>query len=194
MKALVHLSRLRLFRQRDAIRPPNLSDVVSWQWRWFSISDSSLICYEDKDWARRGTRLGYRARVQAQRHQLFDKWAGRVLALHEVKKLLNEVGVLKAIIRMRLISIEKNPVNREFLRSRWSTETHTSIVAYGKFSLPLEVLAMLMSLPSFGKVHTTGVTLKGKIRRRSSIWPSPCRALSTRWTMPFISHGRSTLM
>lgn len=60
---------------------------------------------------------GIRFESKTRRHQAFDKWAGRVLALPEVKKLLNRVGVLKAIIRARLVAIEKNHVDLEFVMS-----------------------------------------------------------------------------
>lgn len=47
-----------------------------------------------------------------------------MLAFPGVKELLKEMGVLKAIVRPRSITIEKNPVDIELLISQWSIEAH----------------------------------------------------------------------
>lgn len=54
---------------------------------------------------------------KTQRHQAFNIWAKRVLALLELKKLLNQMRVLKTIIWTRSIAIENNSPDLQFLIS-----------------------------------------------------------------------------
>lgn len=62
---------------------------------------------------------GVRFESKMQRQQALDKWAGRVPALSRSEEIAQRVGVLMAIYSAT--SIEKNPVDLEFLISRWST-------------------------------------------------------------------------
>lgn len=119
---------------------------------------------------------------RTQRHQAFDKWAGRVLALHGVKKLLNRVGVLNAIYYIRSIIVEKNPADLEFLISRWSTETYIFVAACGKFSSLSEDVPVLMSLPIFSEALIIGLLWRERTRRRLTSRPNPYRVLSMRTT------------
>lgn len=44
-----------------------------------------------------------------------------------MNKMLNGLGIFRAINQARAITMERNPINLEFLMSRWSTETHTFV-------------------------------------------------------------------
>lgn len=68
---------------------------------------------------------GIRLKSKTEKHQAFEKWVGRVLAQPGVKKLFNRMGITKAIIHRRSITIERDHADLEFLMSQWSTETHT---------------------------------------------------------------------
>lgn len=74
---------------------------------------------------------------------------------------------MKAIVWARF-AIENNPTNLEFMMSRWSTKTQTFVTAWGEFSLSLEDVAILMSMPFLSEAHASGVVLKEKSRRRST--------------------------
>lgn len=79
-----------------------------------------------------------------------------------MKKLLNQIGIMKGIVQVKLMAIERNSIDLEFLMSRWTIDTHTFMATWGEFSPSLEDVAMLMSLPFFGMEHAIGVTLKEK--------------------------------
>lgn len=53
-----------------------------------------------------------------------------MLAFPGVKELLKDMGVLKAIVQPRSITIEKNPVDIELLISQWSIEVISSLARF----------------------------------------------------------------
>lgn len=54
------------------------------------------------------------------RHQAFDKWPRHIIALPGMKKLLNDLGILRAINQARVMIVKRNPTDLEFLMSRWT--------------------------------------------------------------------------
>lgn len=90
-----------------------------------------------------------------------------MLALPGVKKLLNHIEVLKAIVRAKSMAFKKNPVDLKFLMSRRCTVTHTSMAAWWESSPSLEG-GHIDVIDLFDEAHATGVTLKQEDRRKSS--------------------------
>lgn len=84
--------------------------------------------------------------------------------------------------------IERNLADLEFLMSRWNTKTHTFVASWGKFSTLLEDVAMLTSLPLFGKAHAIRVTLSKEDQKRVKFLRSPSRTLSIRPMRQLICH------
>lgn len=70
---------------------------------------------------------GIRFESKTQRHHAFDKWASA--GSTGGYKLFIRLGIMEAIIRVRSIAIETNPINLEFLISRWIIRTHTSMAS-----------------------------------------------------------------
>lgn len=50
-----------------------------------------------------------------------------------MKDLFKDLGIMKVIAQARAMAVERNPNNLEFLKSRWSTETHTFVASWGEF-------------------------------------------------------------
>lgn len=90
-----------------------------------------------------------------------------------MKKLLNQLGIMKSIIQTRLTAIKRNSVDLEFLIPRWSNETHTFVASWREFSPSPKNVSMLTSLVLFGESHAIGVNLSEKIKRGSSFCVSP---------------------
>lgn len=65
---------------------------------------------------------------------------------------------MNALVQARSISIDRNPVDLEFLVPRWSIEIHTFVASWAKFGPSLENVAMLTSLLLFGEAHAIVVT------------------------------------
>lgn len=86
--------------------------------------------------------LAVRFESNAQRHQLFDKWVGRIMVDSGVIKLLNKLGIRKALSQARIISIDRKKVDLEYLISQRGTETITCGVM-GRFGPSLEDMAVL---------------------------------------------------
>lgn len=82
-----------------------------------------------------------------------------------MKDLLKDLGIMKAIVQARAVTVERNLVDLEFLVSWWSTETDTFVASLGEFGPSLEDVAMLTSLPLFGEAHVNNLYPKGETRR-----------------------------
>lgn len=65
---------------------------------------------------------------------------------------LEELGILRPIQNAMHEDVERNQLDLAFLVSRWSSHSHTFVVAWGEFCPSLEDVAMLTNLPLFG--HT----------------------------------------
>lgn len=46
-----------------------------------------------------------------------------------MKEKLDYLGIIKAITQVRKMTMDRKPVDLEFLMSRWRTETHTFVTA-----------------------------------------------------------------
>lgn len=55
--------------------------------------------------------------------------------------------------------MDRKLVDIEFMMSRWSTETHTSVTAWGKFSPTLEDVTTLASSLILGEAYVVNVTI-----------------------------------
>lgn len=86
------------------------------------------------------------------------------MAQPEVKRLFNQLGIMKLITQARLIATERNPADLDFLMSQWSTETHTLVASWGEFSLSLEDVAVF------------NVT--------TPVWRGPCYRGDHEWRRP----------
>lgn len=62
-------------------------------------------------------------------------------------KFLEDLGILRSISYARFMVVERNPIDLAFLVTRWSTSSHTFVVAWKEFCLSLKGMAMLTSLP-----------------------------------------------
>lgn len=67
---------------------------------------------------------------------------------------------------MRVMTVERNPADLEFLKSRWTTETHIFITSQEEFGLLLEDMAMLASLALVREAFVTGLYPDGEDKKR----------------------------
>lgn len=75
--------------------------------------------------------------------------AGTILAQPGVRKQSNDMGIMRAIIKARKMAVVRKPI--DYLMLRYNTETHTFIAFWRVFSLTLEEVAILTSVPMFGE-------------------------------------------
>lgn len=85
---------------------------------------------------------------KANRHHLFDKWAGIILAEPGMKKLFNDMGISRAIAQARKMTVDRKPIDgvSHVEMEHWGS---TFVVAWMEFGPLLEDMAMLTSLPIF---------------------------------------------
>lgn len=79
----------------------------------------------------------------------------------ETSKMSMKVGVKKTLTLAHTISINRRHGDLEFLISRWSTESHTSLAAWGEFGPTLED-ALLDNVASVHETHATNMVLDEK--------------------------------
>lgn len=95
-------------------------------------------------------------------HEKFQAWVGIMLDQPGMPRKFQDLGILRAITPARKASVERDPKDLEFLLSRWSTETHSFIAAWGEFGPTLEDVAVLTSLPIFGDTQVAHFKLTEK--------------------------------
>lgn len=95
-------------------------------------------------------------------HEKFQTWVGIMLGQPGMSRRFQDLGILRAISQARKASVERDPKDLEFLLSRWSTETHSFVTAWGEFGPTLEDVAVLTSLPIFGDTQVAHFKLTEK--------------------------------
>lgn len=66
---------------------------------------------------------------------------------------LNKVSIRKALDLAQGLAVNRKVPNEECLISRWTTGSHTSVAARGKFDSTLEDVCALNGLPFFKEAH-----------------------------------------
>lgn len=56
-------------------------------------------------------------------------------------------------------NVDRKPVDLEFLMSRWSSEMHVFVTAWGEFSPTLEEVAVIVSLPIFDEAQVVDLVV-----------------------------------
>lgn len=82
----------------------------------------------------------------------FAKWATALMAKKKYSDSIVSVGIGKALSLSKNLFINKNPMDLEFLISRWSIETHTFVTAWRDICPTIEDVVVLIDLPLFGEV------------------------------------------
>lgn len=95
-------------------------------------------------------------------HEKFEEWAKEMLAQPSMSKKLLELRIMRSITQSRRIAVEKNSKDLVFLLSSWSIETHSFVTSCEEFSLTLEDVMMLTSLPAFDDIQVTHFKLSDK--------------------------------
>lgn len=95
-------------------------------------------------------------------HEKFEEWAKEMIAQLGMSKKLLELGIMRSITQARRTTVERNSKDLEFLLSRWSIETHSSVTSWGEFGPSLEDVMMLTSLSAFDNVQVAHFKLSDK--------------------------------
>lgn len=90
-------------------------------------------------------------------HEKFQTWVGIMLDQPGMCRKFQDLGILRAITQARKATVERDPKDLEFLLSRWSTEIHSFIAAWGEFGPTLEDVVMLTSLPTIPRSRTSNL-------------------------------------
>lgn len=98
-------------------------------------------------------------------HEKFQTWVGIMLGQPRMSKKFQDLGKLRAITQARKAAVERDPQDLEFLLSRWNTETHSLVAAWGEFGPTLEDVLVLTSLPIFGDTQVTHFKLTDRENR-----------------------------
>lgn len=98
-------------------------------------------------------------------HEKFQTWVGIMLGQPSMSKKFQDLGKLRAITQARKAAVERDPQDLEFLLSRWNTETHSLVAAWGEFGPTLEDVLVLTSLPIFGDTQVTHFKLTDRENR-----------------------------
>lgn len=94
---------------------------------------------------------------KVRRHQDFKGWVEHILGQADMGKFLEEVGVLRPIQYALLMDVDRSLADVAFLTFRWSSYSHTFVVAWGEFCPSLEEVVKLTNLPVFGTYHAVDV-------------------------------------
>lgn len=101
-----------------------------------------------------------------QQYEKFEEWTKNILTQLDMPKKLHDLGITRSITQARRMVVEWNSGDLEFLISRWSIEMHTFIPSWGEFSLTLEDVCVLTSLPIIGDAQVaTSMPPRRKTRR-----------------------------
>lgn len=101
------------------------------------------VCWSDIDFE-----------AKSQTNASFGKWATALMARKEYSGKIVSAGVGRALNLSKNLFINRSPMDFEFLFSRWSTESHTFVTAWGEFCPTLEDVVVLTGLPLFGGANT----------------------------------------
>ena len=91
--------------------------------------------------------------ANSQSFQGWDDWVNKALATPSNIKILSSAGVFDAIrISTKILHIkkEKRMDRWRAILARWSTSSHTMIIAWGEFAFTLEDVCVLLELPCYG--------------------------------------------
>lgn len=86
-----------------------------------------------------------RFEAKARRHADFKSWMDHNLTQADMEKFLEDIGMLRPLQYAVEMDMDRNPVDLVFLISRWSSCSHTFVVAWGEFCTSLEDVYMITS-------------------------------------------------
>lgn len=98
------------------------------------------ICWSDVDFE-----------AKSQTNSIFAGWTTKLMAHDIYSEKIISAGIGRALNLSKKLPINRSPMDLEFLISRWSTESHTFVTAWGEFCPTLEDVTVLTSLPVFGE-------------------------------------------
>lgn len=80
---------------------------------------------------------------------IFADWVSGLSIFPDFFKKITQIGIRKTLNLSKGIAIKRCNENMEFLVLRWSIQSHTFTVAWGKFCPTIEDVVVLMGLPVF---------------------------------------------
>lgn len=98
------------------------------------------ICWSDIDFE-----------AKSQTSPSFVPWATKLMMDTIHSDAIVSAGIGKALNLSKTLVINRNPLDLEFLISRWSIESHTFVAAWGELYPTLEDVAGLTGLSIFGE-------------------------------------------
>lgn len=95
--------------------------------------------------------------AKSQTSPSFVEWSTALMKDSVWSDAIISAGIGKALNLSKSLVVNRSPLDLEFLISRWSTESHTFVAAWGEFGPTLEDVVVLMGLPVFGEVQAVSI-------------------------------------